>query len=142
MQQTGLARKRNQATLPNVPSFSSNGTKKQKTTGLLGQSVLAKSSLATALQASRRPNTKSRTSFLRTGSTGGGNDVAASFQKNVAFKNVIFQSSESRSNMSSSRGLGAKSVEPLKANSRTAKSMQGGSSLWSKAMIPNGFRRT
>ncbi|GKY94392.1 hypothetical protein MPSEU_000405200 [Mayamaea pseudoterrestris] len=136
---TGLARKRNQTTSIHSTTVSLMNTKKQKTAGLFGQSVLAKSSLATALQASR-PGSKSRTSFLRAGSTvSGGNDATASFQKSIAFKNVIFHSNDSRSNMSSSLGVGKTFAAASKTSNRPTKSNPG-TSLWAKAV--SGFQRT
>lgn len=157
--QNGLARKQNQSLqLPprssSVSSASSSApaAKTLRASAVFAGGMLQGGSLAIALQASRR--NKTRTSFLRSGSTGT-KEGTASFQKSIAFTHVVFQATNSRSSVPSnpssnpvSSNLGGPSHQAkrlggfLGLNAAAAKKPRKADTLWSKAIVGGFQKRT
>jgi len=152
--QNGLARKRStqsssSSTCENK-SDEHDSRKKQKTSDSSSASSFSRFAsggcLARALAASQRP--KQRTSFLRSGSSAGSNNEStASFQKSIAFSHVVFQSADSRSNLSNpsmTKNGPRRPAAPGRCGGAAGKTATSppssrSASLWSKAV---GFQKS
>jgi hypothetical protein len=132
----GLVRKRSHSQSLSSSQNSNIGnisSKRQKSESSQNTPAALGSSLAIALQASRRK--PSRASFLRDTTAGSVETTASSFQRTVGFKHVIFQSSSSRTSSMGANTQSQSSFQPGTIPSGLSRS----SSLWSN--VSRGFQK-